>query len=294
MRHAIRPIRSERGDAARSKPFFATPQSVTPRGHQQGCGPGRMLLAVTLWATTVLVSGAANAQTSSNISPSCTFAYSDNEAADILTLQRVRSRIVSASRNPRQKSECGRNAANAIHDFRACVDCQWELTGLLKDAAKVQRDAADHFRGTADSRREFLAREIEIRRILNDYLSSELANPDPDYAERRLNLTALADAYHHNRQGRELHQVAAAQSGVLGPRFFEIWALAVRSCDAWDFESGRNRMSHRALSEALCSESCVDEYAKLYSAIGDTGNPVIERNVAPYVPNHLCSRTSQP
>lgn len=286
--NAILLIRSERCGAARCKSF-----SAKPRDCHQGRGLGRVLLAVTLWATAVLVAGAAGAQTPSKISASCTFAYSDNEPADILTLQRVRSRIVSASRNPRQKSECGLNAANAIHDFRACDGCQRELTGLLKDAAKVQRDAANHFRRSDASRREFLGREIEIRRILNDYLSGA-PNPGADHAERRLNLAALADAYQHNRQGRELHQVAASQSSVLGPSSFAIWAQAVRSCDSWDFESGNDRISHRALSEALCSESCVGEYAKLYNAISDARNPVIASNVAAYVPNNLCNGTSQP
>lgn len=294
MMQAICLIQSERRGAARWKCFSAPLRSAKPRDHRRGRSPWRILFAITLWATVLVLDGAAGAQTSSNISASCTFAYSDHEATDILTLQRVRARIVSVSRSPRQRSECGRNAANAIHDFRACDACQRELIGLLKDAAKVQRDAADHFRRSGDSRREFLTREIEVRRILNDFLSGELANPDRGHVERRLNLAALADAYHHNRQGRELHQVAAAQSGVLGPNSFVIWAQAVRSCDAWDFESGRNRISRRVLSQALCSDSCADEYAMLYEAIRASRNPEIENQVSPFVPSHLCNGTSQP
>jgi hypothetical protein len=294
MMHAIRFIQSEPDGPAQCSNNSTTPRGSKPLTFHQGCGLGRVLLFVTLWATAVLITGSAEAQTSSNTLVSCTFTYSDNEAADILTLQRVRSRIVSANKSPRQKSECGRNAANSIHDFRACDGCQREVIGLLKDAAKVQRNAADHFRRSDASRRDFLSREIEIRRILNDYLSGELANPDPDHVERRLNLAALADAYHHNRLGRELHQVAAAQSAVLGPNSFVIWAQAVRSCDAWDFESGKNRISRRALSQALCSDSCAEEYARLYEAINASNNPEIEVYVSPFVPNHLCNGTSQP
>lgn len=228
---------------------------------------------------------------SSNISASCTFSYMADEDADNRTLQRVRGRIVDTDKSHRQRSECGRNAADAVNNFRACAKCQRELTNLLKDAAQVQRNAANAFRRDPASRKVFLDREIEVRLILNDYLSGSLADPDPSHGDRRLNLAALADAYQHIKRGRELHEVAVAQSalGTLGETSFGIWAQAVRSCDTWDFVSGGNRMSRQALFDALCSQTCVGEYQKLDSAVDATANPRIRAMVSSFVPSKLCA-----
>jgi hypothetical protein len=247
-----------------------------------------ILLMVSMLASAATSPVDAQNAVTATAAVNCNHARPDTDADAKLTLQRVRARLVASNVSINVRASCARAAFAPSDDFFDCALCEDELIGLMRDSARINRDAAN---AAAEeiNKHHFWNEEIEWRKHLHDYLSRE------EVAEsllqiRRSNLASLADVYEHAGLAKDLHEFASAESDVssFGPTTFVIWARAVRSCNAWKFTAA-NLLTNDG-HPVLCSADCGNALARFFEVVRSTSEPTKTlAKVAPFLNPELCT-----
>jgi hypothetical protein len=181
-------------------------------------------------------------------------------------------------------SDCADEAiSSAASPESGDATCLRELVELHKDAAYYHRRAHEAAR-TPEARAAFAAREIQARSKLHAFLKDEARSIDPEGHELRRNFADLADVYEIEQDARSYHQLISSEAlrATFGPKAFEVWARALRSCSRWDFVTGRNR-DMPALVRELCTADCRPELEKLEHSLPEA-SPEARGKAANLVP----------
>lgn len=195
----------------------------------------------------------------------------DPGTTTVETLQRARARLGASHQTPFARADCARDMVRFMATPEPCSDaCLRELVGLYKDAAVYERRAHDAAR-TAENRRDYAKREIDARSKLHDLLKSDAKGIDRDGNDLRRNFADLADIFEIESEGRRYHELISGDEvrAKLGPKAFEVWARALRSCSAWNFTAGTDRDQPKLLRE-LCADGCRPELKKLEDTLPST------------------------
>lgn len=264
-------------------------------------GPTRVIEGARPQRWGAVVVGVLMAIAGSGVAASAPPVCADDVTYDVAGIQEARRRLKHPKRNENGRVNCAEKVLGSPElnlPAPGCAACDAEYVGLLRDASFFMHQAATRTASRSNVE-PYLAKERAVRESLHEFLST------PDRAELwlrfgRENLEGLGDVYeglarvskspeHFARRYVELMETQPNDAPISG-RVGEIWARAVRSCDAWDFLSVSNR-SDSQVATAVCSPGCDDEFSDLRTR-AEALTPPQRRSIDRLLPAlSVCSET---
>jgi len=175
-------------------------------------------------------------------------------------LQEARARIKSNSlKNASARIKCAKPIVAALSGKTidpACALCEREYVALLKDVGRYARDAAEQS-ASLENKQKLYRYEIDVRQSLGAFLTTA-SDRTLFVKDWQSNFEALGDAMERIGSGSEFHRLAlvASTRGQISQKSYETWARAIRSCQDWNFQSGRNRDLAGLKKVLLCVDEC--------------------------------------